>query len=378
MKKLLELFVFSILLFAAIGLKAEAATCSGMPDSFWGYVTIDGSVAPVGTEVSAWIDGVKTSYTIDTTLGGLYGTPSGTAGVDPFLYVGAPEYDLKQIIFEVKENGVLTYDVCSSTPTYVQYLCGAEEHIKFRVDLTCYTSQTCGNGIKEGSEVCDSNSQSCTTASGYSGSQLCNAQCSGWNTCTSTQYCGDGIKNGPEVCDDGAHNGQSNYCNSLCTGQTNSVCGNKILEIGEQCEKNQDGSWPACCDSSICQFKPASTICRVATGACDVAETCTGSSAACPADTKAPQGTACDDSSYCNGYETCDGTGNCNSGTTIDCTVHNVNVNTCTYTPDDNPFTLDQYSFTSVCDEVLDQCTLPPASWQDSIIHSCDIGCGTH
>lgn len=59
----------------------------------------------------------------------------------------------------------------------------------------------CGNGVVESGEVCDGDSQACTTSGGYAGSQSCNSSCSGWNTCASGQFCGDGIINGPEVCD---------------------------------------------------------------------------------------------------------------------------------------------------------------------------------
>jgi len=57
------------------------------------------------------------------------------------------------------------------------------------------------------------------------------------------------------------------------------VCGNGIVEGTEQC----DGS--TCCNTD-CTFKSASTECRVSSGVCDIAETCTGSSATCPSDSK--------------------------------------------------------------------------------------------
>ncbi len=40
----------------------------------------------------------------------------------------------------------------------------------------------CGNGVREGSEICDRDSRACTTKQG-SGTQACNSQCNGWNTC---------------------------------------------------------------------------------------------------------------------------------------------------------------------------------------------------
>ena len=46
----------------------------------------------------------------------------------------------------------------------------------------------------------------------------------------------------------------------------------------------------ATCDDA---FLSGATVCRAATGVCDAAETCTGSSGACPADALAPSGTSC-------------------------------------------------------------------------------------
>ena len=47
----------------------------------------------------------------------------------------------------------------------------------------------------------------------------------------------------------------------------------------------------ACCDG--CDYKARGTVCRVSAGPCDVAETCTGRSAACPADGYAPSSKGC-------------------------------------------------------------------------------------
>ena len=55
---------------------------------------------------------------------------------------------------------------------------------------------------------------------------------------------------------------------------------------------------------------PSSTVCRSSAGACDVAETCTGASAACPADALASSGTVCRSAAGgCDVAETCDGAG---------------------------------------------------------------------
>src|SRR5262249_16707041 len=73
------------------------------------------------------------------------------------------------------------------------------------------------------------------------------------------------------------------------------VCGNGTLESGEQCDQGAaNGTSSSCCTSS-CTLKSSGTECRAAAGECDAAESCTGSSATCPTDTKKPNLTACTD-----------------------------------------------------------------------------------
>ena len=124
-----------------------------------------------------------------------------------------------------------------------------------------------------------------------------------------------------------------------------SVCGDGVLDAGEQCD---DGGTAAgdCC-SATCQFEPTTTTCRAAAGECDVAETCDGTSAICPSDGKSTavcraaagecdlaescngvtdtcpsnqfDPTLCDDGVYCNGEETCNA-GLCETGSSPQCT----------------------------------------------------------
>ncbi|MEO1338151.1 MAG: hypothetical protein AAFV29_21075, partial [Myxococcota bacterium] len=67
------------------------------------------------------------------------------------------------------------------------------------------------------------------------------------------------------------------------------VCGDGTLEPGEACD---DGNLTAgdCCNP-FCQLEPIGTVCRAASGACDVEEACTGLSAICPADSFVAVGT---------------------------------------------------------------------------------------
>lgn len=65
-------------------------------------------------------------------------------------------------------------------------------------------------------------------------------------------------------------------------------------------------------------LKTAGTVCRAASGTCDVAETCTGTSAACPTNLFKASGITCDDGQLCTYNDVCNGAGSC-GGTTITC-----------------------------------------------------------
>jgi hypothetical protein len=98
-------------------------------------------------------------------------------------------------------------------------------------------------------------------------------------------------------------------------------------DFGEQCtpvnvcSPNQPCSPGACangtCNSqgtvcNVTSFKPSMTVCRPAAGPCDTAESCTGTSANCPADLKMPANSspaACNDNNACTA-DFCDGTSN--------------------------------------------------------------------
>ena len=83
---------------------------------------------------------------------------------------------------------------------------------------SCTSTQYCGDGAINGNEACDGNSQSCTTTSGYPGTQICNGQCSGFGSCTSTQYCGDGICNGAETSSSCSQDCHANSCSDTDGG----------------------------------------------------------------------------------------------------------------------------------------------------------------
>ena len=59
------------------------------------------------------------------------------------------------------------------------------------------------------------------------------------------------------------------------------------------------------------EFQPDTSECRPSAGDCDVAEYCTGTSAECPIDQFYPEGTPCDDGDDCTHPDECDGSGLC-------------------------------------------------------------------
>src|SRR6185436_9242593 len=86
------------------------------------------------------------------------------------------------------------------------------------------------------------------------------------------------------------------------------VCGNSVVETKEACDQGgANGTTGSCC-TSVCAFKTSGTNCRSSAGFCDVAETCTGSTATCPTDGFAASTTVCRGSAGgCDVIENCTG-----------------------------------------------------------------------
>jgi hypothetical protein len=96
--------------------------------------------------------------------------------------------------------------------------------------------------------------------------------------------CGNGIREGDEVCDCGSRQ----ECDDPCCNP--STCRPRE---GAQCTRGQ------CC-TSTCQFKAYGTTCRSADGGCDIEEYCSGESSECPTDVYKQDGSACNSNgAYC-------------------------------------------------------------------------------
>src|SRR5439155_456970 len=112
--------------------------------------------------------------------------------------------------------------------------------------------------------------------------------------------CGDGHVDSGEQCDLGAQNGQSgSCCTASCTFCRASA---GVCDVAETCT----GTSATCPSDTVLS---SSTVCRAAAGVCDVAETCTGTSATCPSDTFLSSSTVCRAAvDVCDTAENCTGT----------------------------------------------------------------------
>ncbi len=101
----------------------------------------------------------------------------------------------------------------------------------------------CGNGVKEGAEECESQTD-CETP------EIC-VNC----TCTPTEGCGDGIVQAGEACEQDQHCGEGEACNTDdCTCITAPVCGNDKIEWSEDCETDGDCAEGKICHQCTCIF----------------------------------------------------------------------------------------------------------------------------
>ena len=212
----------------------------------------------------------------------------------------------------------------------------------------------CGDGILDPNEECDPGGSlrtggdlaaaTCTTGSTCFYESTCckfNCQyvggtdisCSDNNVCTTGDVCnqvGECIGQAPVTtvaCDDGLYcNGADTCANKTCSAHAGNPCGagggcaTTCNEATNSCESTpgapcaDDGLG---CSDDVCDangncthpVKTAGTVCRASAGVCDVAETCNGSSLACPSNGFQPSGSTCRPSAGdCDVAEACTGT----------------------------------------------------------------------
>lgn len=125
-------------------------------------------------------------------------------------------------------------------------------------------SQVCGNGLIEGTELCDmdqTGTADCVSEGFAGGTLSCNSTCDGFDTtlCTGGDTCGDGNVDTGEDCDNtnldgndcesvGNYVGGTLACATDCTFDTSNCtppvgCGNGAIDTNEECDTtNLDGN----------------------------------------------------------------------------------------------------------------------------------------
>src|SRR5207253_643564 len=158
----------------------------------------------------------------------------------------------------------------------------------------------------------------------------------------------------------------ANECDlpETCTGSSPSCPTDLVRTAGTPCTDDGNVCTADVCNGTVgapaCVHNPgnAGTVCRAAAGACDVAETCTGSSSSCPPDLFQPSSTVCRAAAgACDLAERC-------AGNSSDCPADAKQVTGTACTDDGNPCT------TGACD-VAETCTgssptCPPDRFQSS------------
>ena len=171
------------------------------------------------------------------------------------------------------------------------------------------TPQTCSLGYAAESRCCPDSSTQCSAGGQYIMSPSTGRNVENFSPCTIGNICSALGRN--------SVNSTCLYDNRGLDTYTHK-CGNGIVESGEDCDcggvefcgnntccdpktckfKNGavcDDSNESCC--SNCQFSPAGTVCRQSGNICDIPETCSGNSSACPPDSHKPNGEQCGNSS---------------------------------------------------------------------------------
>jgi len=111
--------------------------------------------------------------------------------------------------------------------------------------------------------------------------------CDGTDSCDGANNCVDGFAAGTTICRPAA--GQCDVAES-CTGSSGACPTDGFAAATTACVGTSSGGvcdgTDSCNGSGVCVdgFAAATTICRPAAGQCDVAESCTGSANTCPAD----------------------------------------------------------------------------------------------
>lgn len=215
-----------------------------------------------------------------------------TADFDLYLYSGTPDAKGNPVILASSANaGTGVGESLTFTPSpngsgylFVKKVSG---YGSWSLDSATATTR-CGDGIKAATEACDDGN----LVDGDCCSANCTLEVDG-STCSDGLFC-----TASDTCSSGVCRGTGNPCT------TGPECRNTCSEASGSCVSPADSACaadPLACTTDQCDGAGscvhnagnAGTVCRAAAGICDVAETCSGSSTACPADTLTATSVVC-------------------------------------------------------------------------------------
>ncbi|HXC52051.1 MAG TPA: S8 family serine peptidase [Candidatus Limnocylindrales bacterium] len=267
--------------------------------------------------------------------------PAQTADYDLYLYSDTPDAKGNPVILASSTNaGPGAAETLTFTPTasetrylFIKRVSGSGDW-----SLTSYPEiPVCGDGKLHPNEECEDGN----TAAGDCCSPTCTKEsngspCNDSLFCTATDLCVSGVCTGSgdpcalggdcnDSCNESANN-CSVSAGTACTSDANpctldrcngsGTCAHTAGNAGSICRPSAgdcDVAETCTGSSATCpanSFAASSIVCRAASGVCDAAERCTGSSAACPADSFAATSAVCRaPAGGCDAPETCAGTG---------------------------------------------------------------------
>ncbi len=204
------------------------------------------------------------------------------------------------------ENDHCTDGACAGTAR------DCDDHLGCTTDSCNEAQQRCDNVVQSGfcriGDACQANG----ALNPANECEYCDAVANptGWTPRGSDASCG-GVLSGPcdaqDMCD-GAGACVANYqpAGTPCRAASGDC------DVAESCT----GTSTECPADAV---QPSEHECRAAAGACDVAEKCDGIAKDCPANAFQPNGTPCDDQNACTDGDTCDGQGACSAGAAVTC-----------------------------------------------------------
>lgn len=231
----------------------DASPWGSWETTFGANLEADLPVDPLNT-YSGCGEGIYTEYDAETCVNqtkGTYLCPENSfayhyRNVGPFSFeLGAElEYDGADWALDFDSSDVYDFLIGGNSNNSVSGFTGSSAYCD---GITVWGStDVCGDGVVGPGESCEIGQSgaavACTTDDGDTGtiSQTCASDCSGFTdnpsaSCVANS-CGNGVIEGSEVCDDGSFNGKYGFCGNDCTYTSSFYCGDGTVAAGEVCD----------------------------------------------------------------------------------------------------------------------------------------------